>query len=139
MKYAFVNGVFDILHRGHLQLLNYASTLGPVIVAINSDESVMRLKGPHRPINTAEDRKDILKALRCVYEVFVFSDSTPIQILSHLHTAKADIGWIVKGYEYVDKAIPEKAIIEKLFPDAVFRFVGMSSHSTTDIIRRMKQ
>ena len=72
MKTIFTNGCFDILHRGHIELLQYCKSMGKVVVGLNSDDSIRRLKGSKRPINNQEDRKKLLQALNCVDEVIIF-------------------------------------------------------------------
>ena len=76
MKYIFTNGCFDVLHRGHYELLKYCRTLGYVVVGLNSDDSVTRLKGKDRPIFSLEDRKFILESCKYVDEVVVFEEDT---------------------------------------------------------------
>jgi len=95
MKTVFTNGCFDILHRGHLELLWFCKSAGKVVVGINSDESVKKLKGPSRPINNQEDRKFLLESLACVDEVIVFDEETPLNLIKQI---KPDI--IVKGGDY---------------------------------------
>ena len=74
----FTNGCFDLLHAGHVRLLKYARSFGDeLIVGLNSDDSVRRLKGPGRPIISVMDRLTMLEALECVDKVFVFDDDTP--------------------------------------------------------------
>ena len=78
----FTNGCFDVLHRGHIQLLMYCHTLGgTVIVGLNSDESIKRLKGKDRPINNLEDRKLLLESLKYVHKVIVFNEDTPYDLI----------------------------------------------------------
>ena len=74
MKTIFTNGCFDIIHRSHLELLRFCKSRGKVIVGLNSDESVKRLKGASRPIFTQEDRKFVLENLECVDEVIIFEE-----------------------------------------------------------------
>jgi len=95
-KTVFTNGCFDILHRGHIELLNQSRNLGQkLIVGINSDASVRALKGNERPINRQEDRKAVLEALGCVDEVIIFDEPTPYNLIKRL---KPDI--ITKGGDY---------------------------------------
>ena len=75
-KIVFTNGCFDVLHEGHVRLLEFCASLGEVVVGINSDKSVSRLKGPTRPINTAESRRYILKSLIHVKEVHIFEEDS---------------------------------------------------------------
>lgn len=95
-RVVFTNGCFDILHRGHVEYLKEAKQLGDVlIVAVNSDDSVRRLKGALRPVMTEEDRAIILAALEVVDYVVIFNEDTPIPLLKILHP---DI--LVKGGDY---------------------------------------
>lgn len=98
------SGVFDILHAGHVSLLEKAASMGDLlIVGLNSDESVRRLgKGPERPVNPLEDRMRVIGALRCVAGVLSFDEDTPIELIEAL---KPDIH--VKGGDYVAEDLPE--------------------------------
>ncbi len=91
----FTNGCFDILHRGHFELLKYCSSLGKVIVGLNSDASVARLKGPSRPFFNEQDRKFALESCRYVSEVIVFEEDTPYQLIKE---TQPDV--VVKGGDY---------------------------------------
>lgn len=96
MKTIFTNGCFDILHRGHLELLWFCRSEGDiVVVGINSDKSVKKLKGLTRPINNQEDRKFLLESLECVDKVVIFDEETPYRLINDI---KPDI--IVKGGDY---------------------------------------
>ena len=95
-KVVFTNGCFDILHRGHVTYLNEAKSLGDVLViGLNSDASVARLKGPTRPVNHEEDRKFVLENLKAVDGVFIFEEDTPYNLINNL---KPDI--LVKGGDW---------------------------------------
>jgi D-beta-D-heptose 7-phosphate kinase/D-beta-D-heptose 1-phosphate adenosyltransferase len=97
----FTNGCFDIVHRGHLELLKYCDSIacpamgGCVVVGLNSDASVKKLKGQNRPINNQEDRKFHLESLKFVYEVIIFEEETPYELIK---SVKPNI--IVKGGDY---------------------------------------
>ena len=91
----FTNGCFDILHRGHFELLKYCSSLGKVIVGLNSDASVARLKGSSRPFFSEQDRKFALESCRYVSEVVVFEEDTPYQLIKE---TQPDV--VVKGGDY---------------------------------------
>jgi D-beta-D-heptose 7-phosphate kinase/D-beta-D-heptose 1-phosphate adenosyltransferase len=92
----FTNGCFDILHVGHLSYLEQSRALGKyLVVGLNSDASVRRLKGGTRPINGQEDRKRMLLALRCVDAVYIFDEDTPLGLIKRV---KPDI--ITKGGDY---------------------------------------
>jgi len=125
----WTNGVFDILHPGHLELLKYAKNLGQkLIVGINDDESVRRLKGEGRPVNDFLTRKRQLEMLPWVDEVVVFAEDTPQEILENI---RPDI--IVKGGDYTRETTVGHELAEvKIFPT-------IQGHSTTDIIGRIKE
>ena len=92
----FTNGCFDILHRGHIEYLKQSKKPGTyLIVGINSDNSVRRLKGENRPINNQWDRKSVLEELRCVDEVIIFDEDTPYNLIKKI---RPDI--ITKGGDY---------------------------------------
>ena len=124
----WTNGVFDILHTGHLELLRYANTLGKkLIVGINSDASVKKLKGETRPINSAEVRKKSLETLPWVDEVIIFDDDTPLKLIE---TIQPNI--IVKGGDYTIETVVGHEIAD------VVIFPTIKGHSTTEIIDKMK-
>lgn len=98
----FTNGCFDLLHSGHIHLLETAKSLGHVlVVALNTDESVAKLKGPERPIDKLEDRMTIIAALECVDYVISFDELTPKTVLDEI---KPNI--VVKGGDYaIDEVV----------------------------------
>lgn len=101
MKTIFVNGTFDILHPGHVQLLNYARSLGDsLIVAIDSDRRVQELKGASRPINSEDDRKLMLESLRSVDTVWFFDSDQELEDICRLYNPV-----MVKGSDYKGKHI----------------------------------
>jgi D-beta-D-heptose 7-phosphate kinase/D-beta-D-heptose 1-phosphate adenosyltransferase len=115
MKRVFVNGTFDILHIGHLELLEFAKSLGDfLVVAIDSDRRVKELKGPTRPINTEYERRQMLLAIRWVDRVYVFDSDA--ELISHI----TDCDVMVKGSDYRGKPIvgqdqcPEIVFFERL-------------------------
>ena len=120
----FTNGVFDILHIGHLKLLRHAKTLGNrLIVGINSDSSVKRLKGDLRPINGEDTRKESLLELGFVDEVIVFEEDTPLEAITKL---EPDI--IVKGGDYTFDTVVGNHLAK------VVIFPTVEGHSTTRMI-----
>ena len=125
MKRVVVNGTFDILHSGHLALLNHARSLGDrLTVAIDSDQRVKRLKGSSRPINTELERQEMLANLRAVDEVKIFeTDQDLIDIV-----IQADV--MVKGSEYRDQSIIGRTYCKEL----VF-FDRIDGYSTTKKIQ----
>ena len=131
----FTNGVFDILHRGHVTYLDEAAQLGgSLIVAVNSDASARRLgKGPDRPLNTAMDRASLLAALGCVTAVTIFDEDTPVEIIGLL---RPDL--IVKGGDYDMQTLPETKLVESWGGRAVaipFEF----ARSTTALVTKIRQ
>lgn len=130
----FTNGVFDILHRGHVTYLDAAAQLGAtLVVAVNTDESVRRLgKGADRPLNRQEDRAALLAALACVSAVTLFSEDTPQALIEQL---RPDI--IVKGGDYNMESLPETASVKSWGGRAVaipFEF----ERSTTALLRKIR-
>lgn len=124
----FTNGVFDILHKGHLSLLKYAKELGgQLIVGINSDNSVKRLKGESRPINNEAVRKEQLELLPWVDKVFIFDDDTPYNLINQLKPTV-----VVKGGDYtVDTVVGNDLAKVVIFPT-------VEGFSTTKIIEASK-
>jgi rfaE bifunctional protein nucleotidyltransferase chain/domain len=101
-------GCFDILHAGHVSLLRRARELGDaLVVCLNSDDSVRRLKGSGRPYTSAKDRAAILEALACVDAVAVFEEDTPAELLGRI---RPDV-W-VKGGDYDPRSLPEAPLVE---------------------------
>jgi D-beta-D-heptose 7-phosphate kinase/D-beta-D-heptose 1-phosphate adenosyltransferase len=128
-KVVFTNGCFDILHRGHADYLQRARELGDVlVVGLNSDESVRRLKGASRPVNKAEDRAFLLNALEAVDFVVLFEEDTPYELLEALRP-----NMLVKGGDY---KIEE--VIGREFADEVGILSFVNGFSTTATIERMK-
>jgi glycerol-3-phosphate cytidylyltransferase len=132
-RLVFTNGVFDVLHVGHLELLERARTLGDVlIVGINSDESVRRLgKGANRPFNTALDRARLLSALRCVDGVIEFGEDTPLAAIAAL---APDVH--VKGGDYVAEDLPEYGLVTSLGGQVVIVPI-IEGYSTTRTAREL--
>jgi D-beta-D-heptose 7-phosphate kinase/D-beta-D-heptose 1-phosphate adenosyltransferase len=126
----FTNGCFDIVHRGHVEYLQKAKALGDVlIVALNTDASVKRIKGPERPIVPQDDRAVVLAALRCVDYVCLFDEDTPYELLKAI---EPDV--LVKGADWPPDAIVGKNIVEAAGGKvATIEFVP--NRSTTDMIQ----
>ncbi len=133
-KIVTTNGVFDILHIGHIRYLEEAKKQGDIlIIGLNSDYSVRKNKGPKRPINSEESRSEVLSALETVDYVVIFEEDTPIKMLSKI---KPDIH--VKGGDYDINQIVEKDIVEQ--NDGKVVLVPMiKGFSTTKIIELIKE
>jgi D-beta-D-heptose 7-phosphate kinase/D-beta-D-heptose 1-phosphate adenosyltransferase len=125
MKKVFVNGTFDILHVGHIALLDYAKSLGDqLVVGIDSDDRVRLLKGSDRPINSQLERGTLLNALKSVDEVFVFDTDDELRSLIQA----CDV--MVKGSDYKNKPIVGQEICKQI----VF-FERLNGYSTTNKIQ----
>lgn len=127
-KIIWVNGCFDIIHSGHIEILKYARSKGDsLIVGIDSDERVSSLKGKDRPINNQDQRKMILESIRYVDEVVIFSD--PNEMCNHLLDKKVDL--IIIGDEYIGRNITGSDLCEVNF------FNKIPNLSTTSIINKI--
>ena len=128
----FTNGCFDVVHRGHIELLKHCRFLGSdtgwVIVGINSDESVKRLKGNKRPIISERDRKFLLESIQYVDEVIIFEEDTPYNLIKRI---KPDI--IVKGGDYIKSDVVGSDLCEV----RIFDYVD--GYSTTRIIKEITE
>lgn len=132
-RVVFTNGVFDILHPGHLRYLQQARSLGDLlIIGLNSDASVRRNKGPERPINNESERAEILAALECVDAVVVFDEDTPAAIIRAI---QPDV--LVKGADWAEDAIVGRDTVEAR-GGKVVRVPVEQGWSTTDIIRKIR-
>jgi D-beta-D-heptose 7-phosphate kinase/D-beta-D-heptose 1-phosphate adenosyltransferase len=132
-RIVFTNGCFDILHRGHVSYLNRAKALGDVlVVAVNSDASVRRLKGPDRPVNPLADRLEVLAALSCVDNVIAFPEPTPERLI---RIVRPEV--FVKGGDYARESLPEAPLVEAL-GGSVRILPYLEDHSTTGLIARMR-
>lgn len=132
-RLVFTNGCFDILHRGHVDFLNQAKALGDVlVVGLNSDDSVRRLKGPERPVNRLEDRAEVLAALSCVDHLVAFDGDTAVDLLDVL---RPDV--YVKGGDYTTEMLPEAPTVARI--GATVRILPyLEDRSTTGIITRIR-
>ena len=121
-----VNGTFDILHPGHVRMLNYAGSLGIyLLVLIDSDRRVRELKGNNRPVNNQRDRQFLLKNLKAVNDVWIFDSDE--ELVEKIRLASPDI--MVKGSDYIDKPILGQELVKKI------EFYDRTEHSTTKIIQ----
>jgi D-beta-D-heptose 7-phosphate kinase / D-beta-D-heptose 1-phosphate adenosyltransferase len=133
-KIVFTNGVFDILHSAHVAYLNQARSYGDILViGVNTDESVRRLKGPTRPINGLIERCRVLAGLSCVDFVVPFGEDNPINLVHHV---RPDV--YVKGGDYTRETLPEAAVVESYGGE--LRLVAyIANHSTTGVIERIRK
>ncbi len=131
-RIVFTNGCFDLLHVGHLRYLEKAKSLGDVlVVGVNSDSSVQRLKGPRRPILPLEERMELLSGLGCIDYVISFEESTPLELISVL---KPNI--LVKGGDWSKETIVGREVVEGLGGEVVVLpfFEGNSTSNLVETI-----
>jgi len=132
-KIVFTNGCFDIIHAGHVAYLNEAKQLGDIlIVGVNSDSSVKKLKGNNRPIVIEDDRAYIIANLKPVDFVVIFSDDTPYNLINEI---KPD--YLVKGSDYKNQEIAGSDIV-KSYGGQVVLIDYVNGKSTTNIINNIK-
>ncbi|MCC6970350.1 MAG: bifunctional heptose 7-phosphate kinase/heptose 1-phosphate adenyltransferase [Phycisphaerales bacterium] len=130
-KVVFTNGCFDVLHAGHVALLDFAKSRGNfLIVATNTDQKVREYKGPNRPVNMLEDRITVLSGIASVDAVMVFEEDTPVESIDRV---RPDV--LVKGSEYSEAEIPGAALV-KQYGGEVVRFAMQKTLSTTEVLRR---
>ena len=128
MKTIFTNGCFDVLHRAHFELLKYCSSLGTVIVGLNTDDSVMRLKGKNRPYFNQDDRSFMLESCKYVDQVLFFSEDTPYNLIKGI---KPDI--VVKGGDYN----PSEVVGADLAEVVIFNYID--GYSTSNILKEARK
>lgn len=132
-KIVFTNGCFDIIHAGHVDYLEKAKALGDILViGLNSDNSVKKLKGKNRPINPVEYRKKVLEALKPVDLVIIFEENTPEKLIKQV---KPDI--LVKGGDYTVNTIVGADFV-KSYGGKVIIIDFVYNISTTKIIKKIK-
>ena len=132
-KIAFTNGCFDLLHPGHVRLLTEAKRLGDVlVVGLNSDDSIRRLKGPERPVLSEHDRAEVLGGLDAVDFVAIFGEDTPENLI---RTIRPDV--LVKGGDYTE-AIVVGAPFVRAYGGEVVLIPLIEGRSTSSMVARMK-
>lgn len=133
-KIVLANGCFDLIHVGHIRYLREAKSYGDVlIVAINSDESVRKLKGPGRPLLPEKERAEIVDSLEMVDYVFIFDEPDVREILRELRP-----DYHAKGGDYTPETVPEKDVAEAVGAKVIITG-GEKVRSTSEIIRRIKE
>jgi rfaE bifunctional protein nucleotidyltransferase chain/domain len=132
-KIVFTNGCFDILHKGHVTYLNEARKLGDLLlVGLNSDASVKRLKGPERPINNELDRQFVLSQLKAVDFVEIFDQDTPLELI-----LKVKPSILVKGGDWkIEQIVGAKEVLAS--GGEVFSLNFVDGYSTTSIIHKIQ-
>ena len=129
----FTNGVFDLLHVGHLRYLQQARALGDaLLIGLNSDRSVRAIKGPDRPITAEHERAEVLEALTCVDGAVIFDEDTPHALISAL---QPDV--LVKGADWAEDAIVGRDIVEAR-GGRVVRIALEPGRSTTKLIDKIR-
>lgn len=131
-RIVFTNGCFDILHRGHVTYLTEARKLGDLlVVGVNSDASVKRLKGPSRPINNENDRSYVLSQLKAVDFTEIFTEDTPLNLI-----LKVQPKILVKGGDWkIDQIVGGKEVIAA--GGDVFSLIFVDGYSTTNVINKI--
>ncbi len=126
-RIVFTNGCFDLLHIGHVRYLEKARTLGDaLVVGVNSDSSVRKLKGPKRPVLPAKERAEILSGLGCVDYITIFDELDPLKLITSLHP-----NVLVKGGDWTKEQIVGREVLESSGGKVVIiRFVKGASTST---------
>ena len=133
-KIVFTNGCFDILHRGHISYLNEAKALGDIlVVGVNSDTSVKKLKGESRPINNEDDRLFVLENLKAVDKCFIFTEETPYNLINQLLP-----NILVKGGDWKVEDIVGSDIVMKNGGN-VYSLNFIDGFSTTNVIEKIKK
>ena len=126
-KIIFTNGCFDIIHIGHLRLLNECKKLGKLIIGINSDKSIRKIKGIKRPINNENDRKKFLEELNIADDIIIFDNETPYNLIKKI---KPDI--LIKGGDYKKENIIGKDLVKEI---KIINY--LDNYSTSKIINKI--
>ncbi len=129
-KIVFTNGCFDILHPGHIKVIKEAKSKGDIlVVGINSDSSVRKIKGPQRPILDERARAKVVSALEDVDFVIIFKQSTPLNLIKAIKPH-----YLVKGSDWEKKNIVGRDLVKKVFTVKILK-----GYSTTEIVNRIKE
>ena len=133
-KVVFTNGCFDILHAGHTRYLQKARSLGDLLViGLNADKSVKKLKGPSRPVNDEKARAEVLSALSCVDHVVLFSEDTPLELI---RSVRPDV--LVKGGDWKKEHIVGADVVGS-YGGRVLTIPFVKDFSTTGILRKIER
>ena len=134
-KIVFTNGCFDVLHAGHVYLLNAAASLAEesvLIVGLNSDDSVKRLKGNERPVNYFHDRETVIAGLFAVEAVIGFEEDTPLELIKFIRP-----GILVKGGDYTPETVVGADVVQQ-YGGKVEIIPYLENYSTSEIIRKIR-
>lgn len=134
LQVVLTNGCFDLLHVGHIRYLEAARKEGDVLIlALNSDQSVRRLKGPSRPIMNQDERAEIMGALACVDYVMIFDDPTVDRVIEKIRPSVH-----AKGTDYTESSVPERETVARV--GGRVAIVGdPKDHSTRDFLKRIRE
>lgn len=133
-RIAFANGVFDVLHVGHVRYLQGAAAIADVlVVAVNGDQSVRALKGPGRPVMNERERAELVAAIRGVSYVTIFHEKSPSRLLEQLRP-----DFHAKGTDYTPHSVPEAAVV-RAYGGRVVIVGDPKDHSTTAILEKMRK
>lgn len=133
-RIAFANGVFDVLHVGHVRYLQGAAAIADVlVVAVNGDESVRALKGPGRPVMNEKERAELVAAIRGVSYVTIFHEKSPSRLLEQLRP-----DFHAKGTDYTPDSVPEAEVV-RAYGGRVVIVGDPKDHSTTAILEKMRK
>jgi len=131
-KVVFTNGCFDLLHPGHIHILNQSKSMGDrLVVGVNTDSSIKKIKGPKRPIVSEQDRADVLSALSCVDLIVFFKAETPLYLIKAL---RPDI--LVKGADYSIDKVVGREIVES-YEGKVSLVPLLKGYSTSEIVNKL--
>jgi D-glycero-beta-D-manno-heptose 1-phosphate adenylyltransferase len=133
-KIVFTNGCFDIIHRGHIYILSESKKLGDILIlGLNSDSSIRRIKGPQRPINSEEDRAYVLDNIKSVDYVVLFEEDTPYNLIENILP-----DFLVKGGDWEADKIVGSDILRK-YGGKVISIPYIDDFSTSSIIKKIKE
>jgi D-glycero-beta-D-manno-heptose 1-phosphate adenylyltransferase len=133
-KLVFTNGCFDILHRGHIEYLEQAKSLGDyLVISLNSDSSVKRIKGESRPVNNENDRAYVLDSLKIIDAVVLFSEDTPYNVIKEIVP-----DFLVKGGDWKEDEIIGADIVKKA-GGKVVSLKYVDNYSTTSTINKLRE
>jgi len=133
-KIVFTNGCFDILHRGHIEYLEQAKSLGDyLVIGLNSDTSVKRIKGESRPINSENDRAYVLDSLKIIDAIVMFNEDTPYNIIKEIVP-----DFLVKGGDWKEDEIVGAVVVKKA-GGKVVSLKYVENYSTTSTINKLRE